>query len=300
MDGPDTAKRLFHEIEQYDSSTGELTAWVNIESLSSSTDTQIYIYYGNTQCTNQQFPEMVWDSNYAVVLHMSDATTSTVDDSTSNLNTGYKYSENDPIESDGGKIEKCQEHNSNNNYIRIKDDTSLQIGTEDATMEIWLKTNSELWEEFFYSDDGIDYNKIAFLKQSDEYGCVGQIFIRGDTWSDTSSIRGSTSLNDGEWHYIVGTIDNSQYGQSDEIRLFVDGQEETYSNEKHDWDGTTLSNSRDKWIGSRKNVNKPFQGFLDEFRLSLNERSDAWIETSYNTMNDPSSFSSVGPEESAP
>ena len=106
------------------------------------------MYYGNPSCSSQQFPARVWDSNYAVVLHMSDATTSTVDDSTSNLNIGYKYIANDPQESQEGKIHKCQQHNSNNNYLRLNDDSSLDIGTGDTTMEIWLKTTSNLWEQF--------------------------------------------------------------------------------------------------------------------------------------------------------
>jgi hypothetical protein len=39
---------------------------------------------------------------------------------------------------------------------------------------------------------------------------------------------------------------------------------------------------------------------IDELRWAKTIRSDEWIITSYNTMNDPSSFFSVGPEESAP
>ena len=39
---------------------------------------------------------------------------------------------------------------------------------------------------------------------------------------------------------------------------------------------------------------------IDEVRWSKTIRDDAWISTSYNTMNDPLSFFNVGPEESAP
>ena len=39
---------------------------------------------------------------------------------------------------------------------------------------------------------------------------------------------------------------------------------------------------------------------MDEVRISAIQRSDNWITTSYNTINDPSSFFSMGPEESAP
>jgi hypothetical protein len=45
------------------------------------------------------------------------------------------------------------------------------------------------------------------------------------------------------------------------------------------------------------NDNGYFEGFIDEVRISNIERSSAWISTSYNTMNDPSIFFSVGLEE---
>jgi hypothetical protein len=41
------------EIESFNSSTGELTAWVIIQSLSANKDTVLYMYYNNSKCSNQ-------------------------------------------------------------------------------------------------------------------------------------------------------------------------------------------------------------------------------------------------------
>ncbi|MFC1510716.1 DUF2341 domain-containing protein, partial [Candidatus Omnitrophota bacterium] len=46
--------KLDHEIEGYDSGTGELTAWVEIPTLGYSADTNIYMYYNNSAAANQQ------------------------------------------------------------------------------------------------------------------------------------------------------------------------------------------------------------------------------------------------------
>lgn len=73
MDDKGFANSLYHEIEKYDASTGELIAWVNIPSLSSSESTFFYIYYGNPDSGNQQIPENVWDTNYVMVQHMKNA-----------------------------------------------------------------------------------------------------------------------------------------------------------------------------------------------------------------------------------
>jgi hypothetical protein len=49
----DGVGKLNHQIESYTASTGRLIAWVQIPTLSTTADTVIYIYYGNTSASNQ-------------------------------------------------------------------------------------------------------------------------------------------------------------------------------------------------------------------------------------------------------
>src|SRR3989344_5672823 len=64
---------LPYEIEKYDNTTGEFVAWVNVDTLSSSVDTDIYIYYGNASIADQQDSIEVWDSNYKAVFHLNES-----------------------------------------------------------------------------------------------------------------------------------------------------------------------------------------------------------------------------------
>jgi hypothetical protein len=41
----------------------------------------------------------------------------------------------------------------------------------------------------------------------------------------------------------------------------------------------------------------PFNGHIDEFRLSHVQRSDGWVETTWNNMSDPGTFAVVEAEE---
>jgi hypothetical protein len=82
-----SGSKLDHEIEHFDGATGELVAWVNVPSLSSTTDTILYMYYGNAAAINQENVEGVWDANYMMVQHLQE-TTGTHKDSTSNGNDG--------------------------------------------------------------------------------------------------------------------------------------------------------------------------------------------------------------------
>jgi hypothetical protein len=41
----------------------------------------------------------------------------------------------------------------------------------------------------------------------------------------------------------------------------------------------------------------PFNGHIDEFRIAHVQRSDGWIETTWNNMSDPGEFAVAGAEE---
>lgn len=80
----DGTTKLNHEIETYTSGTGALVAWVNVPSLSSVADTDIYLYYGNASASDQQNVSGTWESNFKGVWHLNSVFT----DSTSNNNDG--------------------------------------------------------------------------------------------------------------------------------------------------------------------------------------------------------------------
>ncbi len=83
----DGVSQLDHEIEYFDGSTGELVVWVRIPSLSSSSDTEIYMLYGDPDCGSQENPEGVYDSYFRMVQHLEE-TSGTHYDPTSNDNDG--------------------------------------------------------------------------------------------------------------------------------------------------------------------------------------------------------------------
>jgi len=65
----DGVTKLDHQVEKYTSTTGELVAWVRIPILSTSINTSIYMYYGNTAITTDQSLTSTWNSGYKAVWH---------------------------------------------------------------------------------------------------------------------------------------------------------------------------------------------------------------------------------------
>lgn len=67
----DGSTRLDHEVESWNSATGELTAWVRVPLLSASLDTRIFLYHGNAGATDQQDPAGVF-GDFTSVHHLAD------------------------------------------------------------------------------------------------------------------------------------------------------------------------------------------------------------------------------------
>jgi len=67
----DGSTLLDHEMEKYSSTTGEYIGWVRIPALSSTVDTDIYLYFGNSTIFSDQSVNTTWNSNYLAVWHFN-------------------------------------------------------------------------------------------------------------------------------------------------------------------------------------------------------------------------------------
>lgn len=82
---PTSPVQLDHEVESYTASTGQIVIWTRIPTLTTATDTTIYMYYSNPLiATSQQNINGTWNSNYVAVYHMQGAVGSGETDSTAN------------------------------------------------------------------------------------------------------------------------------------------------------------------------------------------------------------------------
>jgi hypothetical protein len=299
MDGVGVATRLYHEIEEFDGTTGHLVAWVNVSSLNPTIDTEFYLYYGNAGASDQQCPEKVWDSHYDAVYHMNDETTSTIGDSTQNNHDLTKFASNSPIESTDGKIGKCQSFDGSYDWMTA---SSWSTGSE-LTVSVWAKAehnfNDDYYRIYQMEDEGSSYDYSA-------HGlCVS------DSWQSSFNCDLSTCANQyikysdcvisqNQWYYLGVTR-----AMASRANLFLNGLKSTGAIEERstNWAGTIdYDNMGDFKIGAYQQgstipYGASWWGEIDEFRLSNCVRSESWIITEYTSMMYPNSFASVGPEE---
>ncbi|MDD5742980.1 MAG: DUF2341 domain-containing protein, partial [Candidatus Peribacteraceae bacterium] len=275
----DGTTQLAREIESY--SSGTLVAWVKVPTLSYTEDTVIYMYYGNASAEEPAADsaygsQNVWDSNFAGVWHGKEGA-SDWGDSTSNGNTGT----NNGVTAATGQVDGAGSFNGD----LVKRDHYGDYGTGDAhTISVWIKTD--------YRHVGAEY----ILLRTTSVGAQGSAtygFAFFSSGGITYIVEGHISegnvaseyLNDGYWHYLVGTYNGETatfYIDDEIVKEYIVTNELT-------GDFVLLIGGIDFSIFS----NRDFNGSIDEPRISAVARSAGWISTEYNNQSSPSTFYTV-------
>jgi len=215
MDNDGVANRLFHEIEEYDGSDGELVCWVNIPNLSSSIDSVFYLYYGNLGCSSQQRPFRVWNSDFIHVWHLGE----NLEDS-----AGFDDGNDHGTDVVSGKIGKARDFEENEkDFIDFGDMDQPGDGSlTTMTFEAWVKPksfNDECCIMNKYNTQGSDLTSyyIAINVEGKFRSSVYQ-----SPGSKTRSITTDAYAEIGHWIYVTSTFD---LGGTNDIVPFIDGNE---------------------------------------------------------------------------
>jgi len=295
MDGDGVATRLYHEIEYFDDSSGEIVAWVNVTNLASNQDTILYLYYGNSSCKSQQFPDGVWDSNYVMVQHLEETSTGTRYDSTSNDNDGtpINYEGNEAVT---GKIDGADD------FDGIDDNIGLGVNTFNSytggTVSVWIKLDTLSPHQPIFAGSKTAVHDDYFTFGEYDYGkLVG--FVKSGDIVRWKLVTDNIVLSNGDWYFVTLVQDGIT------PKIYVNDYEVSASFEdeqdKTQW-FDDLQGTINWWIGHRHTATHYYycNGIIDEVRVSKIVRSFEWIKTEYNNQNDPSGFLSFGPEEPGP
>ena len=275
---------LPYEMEEYNPATGQIVAWVQIPDLSHSSDTVIYLFYGNPNITaSQQNPTAVWDTNYLGVWHLPNGTSLSANDSTVNANNGILEG---GVGATPGEIDGAAIFDGSSGYITT---SNAMDGPTTYSASIWFNTkttNGGKLIGFGSNQTGTSsgYDRHIYMMNS------GQI-VYGN-WSGSAEISTAVSpgsYNDGHWHYAVGTL--SAAGQS----LYIDGAlvaSNTNTSAQSYLGYWKLGyDSLSGWPGP---VNSDyFAGSLDEVRVSSIARSADWIATEYANQSSPETFYTI-------
>ena len=303
---------LDYELESYNPATGQVIAWVRIPTLSHSSDTTVYMFYGNPNIsTPQQNPTGVWDSNYRAVYHFANTGTGFAGDSTSNSNNGTNMGAI-PTQ---GEIDGGASFNGSSSYISTG---FVQSSVTNYTVEAWINTTSTNAAMIIDDRGSGAGHSLAFGIDGSgacagNWNCGSLAGLQNTTgqlmFGDSSNFvfigaEGTTPVNDGNWHHVVGTwsaspgtgiapsqfalyVDGAKMGNQGSIELGSDQSPLSGSG------GTDIGTGMTGYIGSAMLY---YPGLMDEVRISTASRSADWITVEYNNQSSPSTFTAVYPE----
>ena len=279
--------KLDHEIEYFDGTTGELVVWVRVPLLSSTSDTPIYIYYGNPSAANQENAAGVWDANYVAVQHLEE-TVGTHEDSTANDCDGVP--QNGLVQDATGKVDGADDFDGTNDFLDLQTTPALDVfgPNQDFSIFMWIQRDDTASVDGFLSaGSGADYG-IYF---GSLYGDTDN--LRFLSPGNSVDVQSSTDpLDDTDWHYVGVTADRDAA-----MTLWVDGASVgSQSIGAHATENWNRQNDTYK-VGTDRSENGPHDGLIDEVRVSDSVRSPDWISTAYANMDDPAAFYTVGVEE---
>lgn len=275
-DDPNGTKLDF-EVEKYDPATGELVAHVRIPSLSSTSDTTIYICYGDSSVTtSQENVTGVWDANFKGVWHLGD---SLVDSSGGHDLTNYG---SDNIT---GEIGDAQDFvRANSDYAN---DADYSETLTDATFELWLKSQPiSAGHQRVFDVLGVNYNALHISDSDNAYGSIpaNRLAFFDNTTDNSISIAWDSGWSD-TWIQVTVACN----GDSCTLYVNATSQASGTISSRH----TTGTEAR---FGASINDVYYLDGSIDEVRISSVARSSGYISTTYNNQGSPSTFYSVGSE----
>lgn len=282
------------------SSIGELH-FIAAGTLSSSSDTDFYIYYGNSGASEPASSatygsENVWNSNYAAVYHLQEDPSGTAPqmiDSTSNSHDGTSAGTMTSGDSVAGKLAgQSLDLDGSNDEINIGTSPNW-TSTSTFTWQCWSQTSSAAAKSMLAKGtnstpfDGINF----FLSAGDfRFSMVPTTGIGGQIFIDVTA-----SYDDGAWRMYHATYSGSETAAG--MTPYVNGSVPSHT-DNGTWSGS-LGTTRNLKIGERDGgIN--WLGKIDEVRFSNVELAGTWISTEYNNQNSPGTFYTAGSQELDP
>lgn len=265
---------LYYEREIHDSVGEEAYYWVNIPTVSSAANTTFYMYYGNAAAGDGADHENVWDSDFAMVHHLTGEAYGDLDDSTSNDND-VNGQTGPPTYNVTGQIAGAIDVESSvSAHVRTPNRASINATEgQKITIEAWVKAESNPGSAHVLSKRQgtpalVNYGlntatgKVQFYFYNGNY----RVFLTDDTISTAT------------WYYLTATFEST----SNAVEIFIDGTSSKSGSIAY----SLITNDIPAGIGAIASSAEGFDGVIDELRLSISDtavRSDSYIKASYNS-----------------
>ena len=271
---------LNFEIERWKPVNGEVIAWVQIPLLSHTSDTALYICYGNSSVTtNQNNPTATWDGTYDMVLHLPNGVTLSANDSTSNANNASITT----ATAAGGEIDGAAGFNGSASIDVASFNPSISTSS-DFTMSAWVyptSLSSSGWNQILDTRASSSNTPIRIGADNQELRC------QVETPSSNVAYVALATNPVSEWDYVTCTFSTSMHV----LTGYLNGTQIGTATVTGDTSSTLLSLGRDPSYSG-----ETYSGLIDEVHVSNVVRSADWIAAEFSNQSSSATFLSLGRE----
>jgi len=271
---------LDFELVTYTATTGFIEAHFRVGTLSASTDTVVYMAYGDSGISTFQGDVAgTWNSDFNLVYHGGDGTTLSTNDSTSNAYNGT----NNGTAAVAGKVGGALD------FVRASSDTVSLASTGIAalmynrpfTISCWIYRNSTGDTQAIWGggSSGTIDGYILFRINSEKLNLVRS--------KEANIASSTTNVPSGAWAHVAVTYDSSN-----NYVFYLNGSADGSGSA-----GTGFNTSTNRnWALGADGGGDYLNAYLDEMRKSSVIRSSSWITAEYNNTSSPSTFYTIGSE----
>lgn len=282
----DGMTKLNHELVRFDYGLNTIEAWVNVTSISSTSDTTIYLYWGNLSATNQENLNGTWETGYVGVYHLDEQSGSgnTVIDSSSNGNDAtYK---GDLPTRNSTRCGYAQYFDGDNDYIDFPQ--IIRDSLQGNTASISSQMKHEIYGSamtYYVIGDGVAGSSSGENFTTSSYNGVNTWTYDGYA-NNTQSWDGQDTYNfdhenlwfmnaylwDSSTAQIAGAVSGS-YQSSSVVAADVPSGSYGYMHLGINWDYTN-----------------DYRGYVDEIRVYDKRNNVSWIKADTFNNNQTSGF----------
>lgn len=273
---------LSHEIEAWNSATGELDAWVRIPTLDSASATTIYVYYGAANAPAQEDVRDTWSTEFEAAWHLSRDPAGSAphaDDSTVRNHDGLSSGAMTSGDLVPGLIGDGIDFDGVNDML-ITDSFDLSSGG--LTMSGWINLDA------YTNDARIITKAVNPVNRRFELTVISGGDVRSRLVLDGVehvALGTGAGVTLGSWHHLAMAWDGTT------MRLYLDGAEV----DSQPASGTIdVDPAMPVTIGGITSLDRQLDGVIDEVRIDRVARSAAWLAASETNQRTPSAFHSVG------
>jgi len=284
---------LYYERESYSEASGNSTGhfWIKVPTISSSSTTDIYMYYGKSDASDGSDSSNVWTTDYQAVWHMAeddwDGTSGEVVDSIGS-NDGVRGGDATTTATNA-KIYRCGTFDGTGDYVNF------------GTMDIGDGTGDKCTISLWWYSDGFQtsYDRLVSKATGTSAGAHWWMLSGSGTQLRVRlKLDGTTTTQTSDTGYMAETawIYTSMVYDGSNIIYYKNGASFGASDSASG--DVSVDNTVQAWAAANPTgADNPFDGLIDEVRITNDARTAAEIKFEYYNMSESDQELSWGSEE---